>query len=393
MKSGKKTGLDRILGHLGELDPTNLTILVNRLAGERRLLETVFHTIRDGIVVTDSTGTMQYANDAAFRLLGLRDREIGKRNLFRRLPELARTLNLSPQRADYSGLSATCEIRLDYPESRIVQVYIVPVEATMGEDDAPGSAVIFSDITEAKLSTEELIENEKIASIMMLAAGVAHELGNPLNSLTIHLQLLKRQLEKVEASPQTEKALRSVQICSAEVTRLDQIITHFLGAVRPQTPDFREVRLLDILNEVLEVEEGHFQSKQIEVTVDLEGYLPPVEADPALVKQVFFNILKNAIEAMAGGGTLRIRTRRNRQSAFLDFADSGRGIDAEDLSKVFQPYFTTKTEGTGLGMMIAQRIMRDHGGQIAIDSQAGKGTVVTLQFPVKHPTIPQIESH
>tara|TARA_R100000027_G_scaffold67398_1_gene65935 strand:- start:1490 stop:2671 length:1182 start_codon:yes stop_codon:yes gene_type:complete len=391
MRRNRNKGLERILGRLEDLDEKNLTILVNRLVRDRHLLESVFDVIRDGILVLDGESVIQYSNAAATRLLGLRRREIGNSNIWRRIPELAHALQIDPDQLRPAQRSASCEIEIHYPETRVVQVYFVPMEEATEHELGDGTVVVFSDLTEIKHSTKELIENERIASIMMLAAGVAHELGNPLNSLTIHLQLIRRQLEKLGTSEKTARTEKSLNICTREVDRLDGIITHFLAAVRPQTPDLRKVDPIAILNEVLEVEENLFSERNVNVTIDLEAMPPPIFADPDQLKQVFFNVLKNAVEAMPGGGSIRIRWRKDARHFTLMFADTGEGIDPEDLTKVFQPYFTTKTTGNGLGMMVVQRIMRDHHGTIAIDSRPDKGTVVTLQFPVIDPERPLLE--
>ncbi|MGE9289569.1 MAG: two-component system sensor histidine kinase NtrB [Puniceicoccales bacterium] len=392
MRRHQNKGLERILGRLEDLDEKNLTILVNRLVRDRHLLESVFDIIRDGILVLDSESVIQYSNAAAFGLLGLRRREIGHSNIWRRIPELSQALQIDPEGTRSQHRTASCEIEIHYPETRVLQVYLVPLEQATEHDLGEATAVVFSDLTEIKHSTEELIENERIASIMMLSAGVAHELGNPLNSLTIHLQLIRRQLEKLGDSEKMARTAKSLDICTREVDRLDGIITHFLAAVRPQPPDLRKVDPIDVLNDVLEVEENLFSERKITVTIDLDSIAPPIFADPDQLKQVYFNVLKNAVEAMPGGGTIRIRWRKDPRFVTLMFADTGEGIDPEDLAKVFQPYFTTKNTGNGLGMMVVQRIMRDHHGTIAIDSLPEQGTVVTLQFPAINPEQPLLEN-
>jgi len=385
MRKRENKGLERILGRLEDLDEKNLTILVNRLIRDRHLLESVFDIIRDGILVVDGESVIQYSNAAATALLGIRTREIGSSNIWRRIPELSRALHIDPEGNRQGPRSASCEIQINYPETRVLQVYVVPMDEATEHDLGDGTVVVFSDLTEIKHTTEELIENERIASIMMLAAGVAHELGNPLNSLTIHLQLIRRQLEKLGEDEKTARTAKSLDICTNEVERLDGIITHFLAAVRPQAPDLRRIDPIDVLNEVLEVEENLFSDRNVEVTIDLDSIAPPILADPDQLKQVYFNILKNAVEAMPGGGSIRIRWRKDPQHVNLMFADTGEGIAPEDLPKVFQPYFTTKASGNGLGMMVVQRIMRDHHGSMAIDSRPEQGTVVTLQFPAIDP--------
>ncbi|MEY4941541.1 MAG: hypothetical protein RIQ93_3276, partial [Verrucomicrobiota bacterium] len=221
--------------------------------------------------------------------------------------------------------------------------------------------------------------------------GVAHELGNPLNSLTIHLQLMERKLKKLKESKDTESVAESVRICRDEVTRLDGIISNFLEAIRPQPPDLRETDLGDVLAEVLRFQHRELADRGIEVEAET-GTLPVVMADRNQLKQVFFNITKNALEAMRPGGKLRIRSRVDDELVYLLFGDTGSGIKQEDLVRLFQPYHTTKAGGHGLGLMIAQRIMREHGGQVGLESKPGVGTVVTLQFPRKDRRVRMLHS-
>jgi signal transduction histidine kinase len=241
-------------------------------------------------------------------------------------------------------------------------------------------AVILTDITKDKQTTEARIESERTSSILLLAAGVAHELGNPLNSLTIHLQLIERKLKKLKAVGEADALAESVAVCRGEVARLDGIISHFLEAIRPRPPDLVETNLAEVLAEVLRFQQQELENRGISVEAET-ATLPVVLADRNQLKQVFFNLTKNAMEAMQPGGKLRIRTRTDDDSVFLLFADTGSGIKQEDLLRLFEPYHTTKPGGHGLGLMIAQRIMREHGGQVGIESKPGQGTIVTLQFP------------
>jgi len=386
MARSKSSPLERILGRLDDLDANNLTILVQRLARERSLLETVFNTIREGVLVVGKTGLVEYANSAALKLLGLREEDVGAMPVWKAVPELARTLNLSPSGLDAAGKrvrppSAARELEITYPEHRFVRVYLAPFE---DEHDAPLFTMILTDITEDKLSTEQLIQDEKISSIFDLAAGVAHELGNPLNSINIHLQLLARQIAKLPNGREAAKMEQALEVCTNEVSRLDGIIANFLQAIRPQPLDLQEAPLLDVLDDVLQVLGDELTNLGIHVEVTVNGESPVILGDRNQIKQVFFNVVKNAMEAMDAGGELNIASRGDDEYVYLSFADTGVGIAQEDLSKIFQPYHTTKTSGHGLGMMICRRIMRDHGGQIGLDSLPEAGTVVTLQFPQKH---------
>jgi PAS domain S-box-containing protein len=379
--------LERVLGRLDDLDPGNLAILVQRLARERALLETVFNTIKEGIMVVDRDGVIQYANAAARMLIGLREKDVGQALLWKVVPDLARSLSWRPDDGGPGTArpvrAVTRELEITYPERRLVRLYVVPLDAPQESRLGDHFALILSDVTEEKQSTRELIESERLDSVVMLAAGVAHELGNPLNSINIHLQLIRRQLQKLGAGAEGQKIKNSVEACATEVERLDGIIRHFLEAIRPQPPDLVEADLLAVLTEVLELQRQELEDSGIRVEVNVVNALPPVLADRQQLKQVFFNLIKNAMEAMTRGGQLRIEARVDDVWAYLTFADTGVGIAPEDLPRVFQPYFSTKRGGHGLGMMIVQRILRGHGGQIGLESQPGRGTTVTLQFPLK----------
>ncbi|TVP77982.1 MAG: PAS domain-containing protein [Puniceicoccaceae bacterium] len=389
----KNTGLDKILGRIEDLDSVNLGILVQRLARERDLQETVFNTIQDGILVIDSDGVVQYANNAALSLIGLKENDVGATRLWKMVPDLAKSIDrdaVSGKKTKSPLLSR--EVELSYPEHRVVRLYMVPIDAQVGQRDSGGYVIVLTDITEDRLSMEERIQSERTGSIVRLAAGVAHELGNPLNSLTIHLQLIERKLKKLAEKEAAEKIAESLRICQGEVQRLDSIITHFLEAVRPQKPELNELDLLELVEEVLQVQEAELSDRQLDVKVEVSDRIPMILGDRGQIKQVFFNLIKNALEAMQPGGSLRILARRDDEHVFLQFVDTGSGISEEDLSKVFQAYYTTKKEGHGLGMMIVQRIMRDHGGHINIESRKDTGTAITLQFPQQHRRTRLLES-
>ncbi|MEI6860915.1 MAG: ATP-binding protein [Verrucomicrobiota bacterium] len=382
MPAKKTSPLGRMLGRLDTLDPVNLANLAQRLARERGLFEGVFNTLRDGVLVIDTGGRIGYANAAARRLIGLGEAELAGQILWRLVPGLRLPLG--------DGTAAPTvmrEFELAYPEPRSMRLHLLPLAA-----DAPGAerqfAVILTDITQDRQATEERIEHERASSVRLLAAGVAHELGNPLNSLTIHLQLIGRKLKKLEAAKsvasQDAAALaESARVCEAEVARLDGIVSHFLEALRPHPPDLAETNLAEVLAEVLRFQQRELADRGITVEAETPAALPPVMADRNQLKQVFFNLIKNAVEAMRPGGRLHIRTQADDDRVYLLFGDTGSGIRPEDLAQIFQPYHTTKPGGHGLGLMIVQRIMREHGGHAGIESKEGVGTVVTLEFPRK----------
>ena len=393
MAGKKHSSLDRVLGRLDTLDSVNLANLVQRLARERGVFEEIFNTLQEGVLVITPDGAIEYANAAAHRLIGLGDDELAGQTLWRLVPGLRPTLEAEPG-GDSAGTPApivTREFELAYPEPRAVRLYMVPFRGE-GRGAPRRFAVILTDITREKRTTERRIEDERTSSVLLLAAGVAHELGNPLNSLTIHLQLIERKLRRLKASKDSESLAESIHVCRDEVARLDGIIRNFLEAIQPSPPDLAETNLPDVLAEVLRFQRREFAARGITVEAETPATLPGVMADRNQLKQVFFNLTKNAFEAMQPGGKLKIKSRADDDSVFLLFGDSGSGIKQDELTQLFQPYHTTKPGGHGLGLMIVQRIMREHGGQVGLESKEGVGTVVTLQFPRKDRRVRMLRS-
>lgn len=366
----RSSALDKVLGHLDNLDAVNLTILVQRLARERKLLETVFNTIQEGIVVIDSDGMIAYANAAACRLIGLDPQEVGHAELSKWVPGLTA---LDPEAT--GGFAR--ELNLTYPESRLVRLYGVPF--CTPEDPKPQQLLIFHDITEDRASEQTNLEEEKLASILQLAEGVAHDLGNPLNTLSIHLQLLKRSLSEHANTTQT------LGICLQEVKRLNHIVTHFLEAVRPKSLQWKSIDLIALVEDVLRFHEPQLKDLDIQTSIELKDPLPLIQGDPHQLKQVLYNGVKNAIDAMRQGGALRVVASLHEQELHLQLIDTGQGIREADLPQVFDRHFTTKSSGHGLGMLIIHRIVRAHGGRVSLDSRPQTGTVLTLHFPIAAP--------
>jgi signal transduction histidine kinase len=227
------------------------------------------------------------------------------------------------------------------------------------------------DVSAERERTAEELERGATKSVCDLAAGVAHEIGNPLNAISLNLQILERDPTDKEA----------IDICKSQVKRLDGIIRGFLGALRPTKPNLAAGSLAEPLKNCLTALKGQFEERRIKVTLDVPAALPSVAIDKDKMEQVFFNLLKNALEAMKDGGTIDIDLNSDDLDVTVSFSDSGYGMTTEQLSHLFEPYRTSKEHGTGLGLMISARIVRDHGGTIAAESKVGEGTVFTVKLP------------
>src|SRR6266853_5759876 len=385
--------LEKLIERLGRIGPEEVQNYFLRLAQEKGFLETVFNAIQEGIIVTDAKGRITYLNDAAGELFGLASSDaIGKR-----LDERVRGL-------DWESLAqsegpVTRDMEIFYPANRFINFYIVPLlighrEAgdKIGKDavrdesfrdgatEQVGHAVILRDITESRRSAQETIESERLNALTLLAAGVAHEIGNPLNSLNIHLQLIEREARKLDGAKGAELQ-ESVEVARAEINRLDSIITQFLRAIRPTRPQLRPENINTIVEDAVRFFALEIKYRDIVVEQELRSDLPLLELDRDQIKQAFYNVIKNSFEAMKSRGILRIRTDLDESHVIVRFTDTGGGISAENLSRVFEPYFTTKTSGTGLGLLIVRRIVREHGGELSIESSEGKGLILTIRLP------------
>ena len=331
--------------HIGKLDANHLREQYELIAEEAASLDKVFDTINRGLVVLDAHGDVTRSNKAARELLGA---------------DLAATL------ADLRlplGQASRRDLAVSYPEKRVLELQTFPFEH--------GTIVFLRDATAERRRTEEELAAGATRAVCDLAAGVAHEIGNPLNAIAMSLQLLKRDPADVE----------TIDVCMNQVKRLNGIVRDFLTALRPLRPDLRPGSLADPLKNCLAALAPQFEERRIQVTLDIPAALPNVALDPAQMEQVFFNILKNALEAMADGGTIDIALEADDHDVSASFRDSGSGMDAEQLAHLFEPYRTTKAHGTGLGLMVSKRIVTAHGGTIAATSRPGEGTAFTVILP------------
>ena len=367
---------NKLIERLDRLDPGSVQAQFLRLASERGLLETIFHALREGILVLDAEGRIVYANRGACRLLGMDEATSVGQPMKRYLREIEWERLLRLDDKEWARM-ASREIEISYPEHRFLALYLAPLENPT--DGRTGVVMILRDVTQERDHEAEMVESERLNAVLMLAAGVAHEIGNPLNSLAIHLQLIDRELRGL---PETEAgALRELlDVARGEIQRLDQILAQFLKAIRPSLPNFERRALPELVAETLETLSAEIRDRQVVVEVEPAGDLPTAWVDPGQVRQAFFNVIRNAVQAMSGGGVLRISVAASDRLAGVIFQDTGPGIPPGQMGELFEPFRTTKPNGHGMGLMIVQRIVRDHGGTVLVDSLPN-GARIQLNFP------------
>ena len=399
MPSTKSSFIEKVLGRIDVLNPENLQSFVERLARDRSFLETLFNTIEDGVLVADREGKVTYLNAAASRLTGFDEDAAMDQPVARLLPELDWA---SLQAMDHEGGRSVVrrEFELDYPRKRFIRLYAAPLDGEA--KGSTGMALILHDATEAREQTHEAIESERIQALTLLAASVAHELGNPLNALSIHLQLMEREIRKLgqpasgvggglakrggdpdEVSDIAAKLEKFISVAKGEVNRLDYIVPQFLQAIRPSKPKLKKSSLNDTVEETIELLRPEFDNRGQAIKLVFAKSLPLALFDAAQIKQSLINLMKNSMHAMSTGGELAIKTGEAAAGVWVSLTDTGGGVPQEQIKRIFEPYYTTKEKGSGLGLMIVQRIVRDHDGRLELVSHGGKGTTFRIWLPIE----------
>ena len=373
-----KTGfIDKLISRLGRVSPEEAKAHLLRVVKEKGFLETIFNAIQEGIIVTGPHGRIVYLNDSACNFFGLNTDD----TLGQPLADKVRGLDW-PSLSEAEDLVSR-DMEVFYPAHRFLNFYVVPLRLEAEDTDDAGKvgyAMIVRDITESRRSTQETIESERFNALTMLAAGVAHEIGNPLNSLTIHLQLMERKLRKLPPDARDGLA-ESVRVAQDEIRRLDFIVTQFLRAIRPVSLQMQSADVNAVLAESVSFLNAEIADRDILVELETAQNLPTLELDRDQMKQAFYNVIRNSFQAMKSGGILRITTMPEPDYVAVSFADTGGGIAPENMGKVFDPYYTTKASGSGLGLLIVRRIVREHGGEIELRNDTGRGLTVIIRLP------------
>lgn len=240
--------------------------------------------------------------------------------------------------------------------------------------------VVFEDITEEIRREARLRRSESLASMTSMAAGIAHEIKNPLAAMMIHIQLMEKAIN--EDKYEKESFLKFLGVLNEEVERLNSIAVDFLFATKPMNAEPKLSSLEEVVDQLFEFITPEAKEKNISLKLEKEDFLPLLFIDKKLIYQAFLNIAQNSFQAMEGGGELTVSINKDGDVVKVVFKDTGEGMDEKMMSHIFEPYFTTKAKGTGLGLTTVWKIMKEHGGDISVKSEKGKGCEMTLFFPI-----------
>lgn len=386
----RSTFAGKILERIERLSTDQIETFLGRMVREKEFLEAVFNALTEGVVVCDGRERIVYANDAGKMMLGLPEptsRKGEPLSRFLRHPELK---TLAVDFFQHGVPVRQRGVEVGSTKKRFLSVSIVPVRDEKGMQTH--SVWIVADNTEMQQRLDEAQESRRLESLMTLTAGVAHEIKNPLNSMNIHAQLLSRGLERSPGTITAEDIGRmkhSSGVILEEISRLTGIVNQFIGAVRPVRPDLRKTNVNELLVSVAELIGPECQERGISLIVEPDNDLPKLLLDPEQMRQALLNLAKNAVEAVTPENAppvedprIVLRSFLKSDHALLEVADNGVGIAEENHRRIFEPYHTTKITGTGLGLMVVNRIARAHRGVIGLTSRPGLGTVFHLALPL-----------
>ena len=369
--------IQKALDKLAKMDLDQVRSLIVRVSGENDLMGMILESLTEGIIVTDREHRVMLFNKSAERLCPFATDDILDKPLWDCMAdrELADFLS-STLRSQ--GKAADREFTIDGRPPRILSVSLLPL---VRGGSVEGSVAHIEDVTEKRSKEARLRRAESLASLTTLAAGVAHEIKNPLGSMGIHLQLIQKKISGKDCI-EARDIDQHLGVINEEVDRLNRIVVDFLFAVKPMDTVLEDGDVNRVIEELLQF--VHPELDQAGVTIDarLSPALPLLRIDARYVKQALLNLIKNAMAAMPAGGALRIESLRAGDEVLVRLSDTGSGISDEIMDKIFEPYFTTKPFGTGLGLTIVFKIVKEHFGDISVASRVGEGTTVTLALPV-----------
>lgn len=376
----KERFVKKFIEHFEKIDPEYIELFLTGLMRERNFLKDLVNLLDEGILVLNAHREIILINAAAMKILDIIDEDPTGKSIEPYIYDEYMRIFFD-KIWDLHDKTVNTELHLTAPRRMYLGVTIMNYTRAE-EQEFIGKVFVFSDITERVSLMEKLLQNEKVNTFNLLAAGVAHEIGNPLNSLDIHLQLLEKEIESC-LPENKENLLELLMVSRSEISRLDSIITRFLKTIRPFQLQLREYSIIETVRTLLDMMKAEIYQAGLSLELSMPEKDCPFLFDLELMKQAIANIIKNAIQATPSGGEIGIQVSLIKKTCKISITDTGKGIAKQDLKKIFDPYYTTRPEGTGLGLMLVNRIISAHSGEISVISEENEGTNILISLPMK----------
>jgi two-component system, sporulation sensor kinase E len=369
--------LQKALLKLDKVDREQIATLLAQLSQENESLRIVMDSLTDGVLVTDTEGKLSLVNKTADRLVPFRSGDTHQRPIWEAVgdEDLA-----SFFRTALANQEKVVDKEFTFANGRTVTLSF-SIYPLVRSGRVEGNVVHVENVTDKKIEQARLRRAESLAALTTLTAGVAHEIKNPLQSIGIHIQLIQKLLQgrKTLKRDQVEPYL---QVINEEVGRLNRIVVDFLFTVRPMDAKLVKSDLNQIVRDLIDFMRFELEEANVRAELALGGNLPALELDEKFMKQALLNVIQNAVSAMPEGGTLTVETVRQGNDVHLRITDTGVGIPEEHMTKIWEPFFTTKDFGSGLGLTLVFKIVKEHRGEISVQSRVGEGTTFTVSLPV-----------
>ncbi|NCD04955.1 MAG: GHKL domain-containing protein [Spirochaetia bacterium] len=373
----------RALEKLEQLDIIQIEQLIKREDSYISILEQVLDNLAQGIILLDNRKRLVYINKVAKLLPPIIRKKTYEGDSIYSIIEDKNVIAYIQAELTKIGYNEE-ENEFNYQWGEEIRTILLNVIKLTDEKeiDENGFLLVFKDITIQKRNETRLRRSENLASMTTMAAGVAHEIKNPLAAMSIHLQLLNKAFEKKQTLT-IDDASRYINVLSEEIERLNSIVVDFLFAVRPMDTKLKLTSVSRAINEICNFIEPELKENHVKLIRDIKS-TPKVELDTNLFRQALLNIIKNAMNAIDKKGTINICVKLRGDEVVIVVKDSGKGMDQNTVNKIFEPYFTTKASGTGLGLTVVYKVIKEHKGDIRVKSELDKGSEFTITLPVPH---------
>lgn len=363
---------------LSQIDDEQVQRFLSHFYEERHLYRTIINEMPFGVIVVDAQNTIVINNEVVLPFVKTSKKDA--RGVHLEFHDEFLNDNLS-EIFSVGTYDQTCRIEVQNPRFAYLHWNSVPIFTLTEGDELDFLVIIIRDITEDIMRNRKLFQAEKLSFLGTLTAGIAHEIRNPLNNIFIQLSIMEELVASSEISVQDELQ-EEIDELKKELERLRRLTSDFLKIARPFKIRRLPCQLNDLLKEVVQSFSREFEKKNISVNMDVCQQKRDIYVDPKNLYQALYNLIKNAVESIKSEGTITIKGRYEKDKFIIEISDTGKGIPAEYLKKIFEPYFSTKRFGSGLGLMNVYNIVKAHDGEIKVNSTVNKGTTFSIEIPI-----------